>query len=243
VTRLLVDPAIFELFPGLTLVVASARGIDNRENLRTSSYLDDAWECARRLREIYDSPQAHPHVAAWRTAFKAIGVSAREFPPSVEALLKRTFKSPEPLHINPLVDFYNAVSLNHIVPAGGFDLSGVGPILELRLTGSGDEFTPLEGGGTASVGDGEVAYATGSTVLTRHFVWRQSREALITEQTASVVLVAEVLGDLGEDLTEALEADLLHGLQNVFGVRAHIARATKSRRSVWCTTPPAAPTD
>jgi DNA/RNA-binding domain of Phe-tRNA-synthetase-like protein len=40
-----------------------------------------------------------------------MGVSGRKFPSSIEALLRRAFKGGEPLRINPLVDFYNAVSL------------------------------------------------------------------------------------------------------------------------------------
>ncbi|MDP8946327.1 MAG: hypothetical protein M3N03_10425 [Actinomycetota bacterium] len=41
----------------------------------------------------------------------AMGVSGRKFPSSIEDLLRRAFKGGEPLRINPLVDFYNAVSL------------------------------------------------------------------------------------------------------------------------------------
>jgi hypothetical protein len=44
-------------------------------------------------------------------AMTAMGVSGRKFPSSIEDLLRRAFKGGEPLRINPLVDFYNVVSL------------------------------------------------------------------------------------------------------------------------------------
>lgn len=84
-----------------------------------------------------------------------------------------------PLSPNPLVDFYNLVSLTHVVPTGGFDLAEVGSELRLRLTRDGDLFTALDEPAPLEVGAGEVAYAAGTTVLTRHFVWRQARTGLI----------------------------------------------------------------
>ena len=81
-----------------------------------------SWEDAARSASDHDNPQSHPRVAAWRTAMSEVGISGRKFPSSIESLLRRAFKGGGPPHINPLVDFYNAVSLRHVVPAGGFDL-------------------------------------------------------------------------------------------------------------------------
>jgi DNA/RNA-binding domain of Phe-tRNA-synthetase-like protein len=64
---------------------------------------------------------------------------------------------------------------------------------------------------------GEVAYADGPTILTRHFVWRQARTGLITPSTRSVFLVSEVLGDVG-DVAEAVLDDLRTGLRTYFDV-------------------------
>lgn len=56
-------------------------------------------------------------------------------------------------------------------------------MLELRLTRRGDTFQALDKNEPVAVPDGEVAYVTGRTVLTRHFVWRQSRAGIITPET------------------------------------------------------------
>lgn len=242
-TRLRVDAGVFDRFPGLTVVVATASGVGRDGGAAVASYLEEAWRDAGALRETYASPQSHPHVAAWREAFKAIGVSPREFPSSVESLLRRSFKGGDPPRVNPLVDFYNAVSLHEVVPAGGFDRAALPDEVALRLTRTGDTFTPLDGGPRIAVDPGEVAYATGATVLTRHFVWRQSREALISESTTEVVLVAEVLGDISADVVGRVEARLREGLRDLFGVAARTGRVTAAAPEADLSPPPAPPGD
>jgi DNA/RNA-binding domain of Phe-tRNA-synthetase-like protein len=148
-----------------------------------------------------------------------IGISGRKFPSSIESLLRRAFKGGDPPLINPLVDFYNAVSLRHVVPAGGFDLGEIDQALELRLTRAGDAFHPLDGSAPESVGEGEVAYASGAEILTRHFVYKQSSQALLTDSTTSLFLVSEVLGDVeaGGGVANAVLEDFARGLQRHFG--------------------------
>jgi DNA/RNA-binding domain of Phe-tRNA-synthetase-like protein len=138
----------------------------------------------------------------------------------VEALLRRALRGGEPFRINPLVDFYNTVSLRHLVPAGGFDLAGVGERLELRLTRAGDTFLALDSDVEEAVPPGEVAYATGSDVLTRHFVWRQSKQALVGPATRDVLLVAEVLPEVGQAAAGEVAEAFGFGLREHFEVDA-----------------------
>jgi DNA/RNA-binding domain of Phe-tRNA-synthetase-like protein len=217
--QLIVHPEVFDRFPGLRLAAAVADGIDNHvPRPALAAAWREAWVEAGQAAVPYGSPQAHPRVAPWRERFRALGVSGKEFPSSVEALLRRAMKGGEPFSINPLVDFYNTVSLTHIVPAGGFDLAHiVGPI-ELRLTRPGDRFTPLGSDTAEDLAPGEVAYADGSTVLTRHFVWRQAAVAALTPDTRSAFIVAEVLGEVGGDVAEQVLAGFEAGLAAYFGV-------------------------
>jgi DNA/RNA-binding domain of Phe-tRNA-synthetase-like protein len=216
--ELIVAPEIFARFPDMRIVGVVADEIDNRVdrpavNERWTAVWDGAAAAAQ-----FGNAQSHPRVVPWRERFRAMGVSPKEFPSSIEALLRRALKGGVPFSINPLVDFYNAVSLRHVVPAGGFDLDHVDGSLEMRLTREGDTFTGLDAGSALMVAPGEIAYATGSTVLTRHFVWRQSREALITPDTRRAVLLAEVLGEVGEETAQAVLDEFGAGLAAIFGV-------------------------
>jgi DNA/RNA-binding domain of Phe-tRNA-synthetase-like protein len=217
--QLIAHPEVFDRFPGMTLALAVADGIDNRTpRPELAVAWREAWSDAGQAAAAYGSPQAHPRVAPWRERFRAMGVSGKEFPSSVEALLRRAMKGGEPFSINPLVDFYNTQSLTHMVPAGGFDLAHIVGPLELRLTRPGDRFTPLGSDAGEEVAPGEVAYADGSTLLTRHFVWRQAAVAALTPDTRSVFIVAEVPGALGRDVAEQVLAGFEAGLAAYFGV-------------------------
>src|SRR5215831_21262854 len=189
-----VEPHVFARFPGMRLAVVVAHDVDNRVDRPEVSFAwTEAWAAAASAAASYGKAQSHPHVLAWRRRFQAIGVSMQHFPTSIEALLRRAMKGGAPFRINPLVDFYNGVSLRHTVPVGGFDLDRVPGPLVVRLTRDGDTFDSLDGEGPAAVPAGEVAYATGATILTRQLMWRQARDGLIQPETRAVFLVSESL--------------------------------------------------
>ncbi|HMM43829.1 MAG TPA: phenylalanine--tRNA ligase beta subunit-related protein, partial [Thermomicrobiales bacterium] len=123
----------------------------------------------------------------------------------------------EPFEINPLVDFYNAVSLRHVVPAGAFELDRLAAPVELRITREGDTFHSLDEEAPVALPAGEIAYASGPTVLTRHFVWRQSVEGLIRPETRDVLLLSEVAGQVGREVAEAVAEDFRAGVATHFG--------------------------
>lgn len=216
--RFEIAPDVFERLPNLRIAAAVASGMDNHiERPRVCVYWGEAWEAAAEAAQ-YGNAQSHPLVKPWRDAFQRMGVSGKQFPSSVEALLRRALKGGEPFSINPLVDWYNAVSLRHYVPAGGFDLAELAGPLELRLSRAGDTFTALDEDQALAVPAGEVSYAAGETILTRHIVWRQARTALITPETRDVVLVSEVLAELGPDAPAFVADDFARGLRDFFGV-------------------------
>lgn len=217
--QFIVHPEIFERFPGLSLPVVVAQGVNNQtEQPLVEEGWQETWVDAAAKAAVYGNAQSHPHVQPWRERFREQGVSGKQFPSSIEALLRRALKSNDLFHINPLVDFYNTISLRYIAPAGGFDLDQVHGPLELRLSRGDDTFMALDEDVPEAVPPGEVAYADGETILTRQFVWRQARTALITQSTRSVFLVSEVLGELGRGVAEKVLNDFSTGLQAYFDV-------------------------
>ncbi len=218
-----IEPEIFMRFPGIHIVVAVAYGLDNTGGKPdVAAHWREAWSAAAGG-AVYENAQSHPRVKPWRERFQAQGISGKVFPSSIEAMLRRALKGGEPFTINPLVDFYNAISLRHTVPAGGFDLSEIRGPLELRLTRAGDTFVALDGDEPLATPPGEVAYADGQTILTRHFVWRQARTALITRGTRDVFLVSEVLGEvlaLDSTVASAVLTEFQQGLRDRFGVES-----------------------
>jgi DNA/RNA-binding domain of Phe-tRNA-synthetase-like protein len=228
-----VEPEIFDLFPDMRLAVVIAQGVNNGE---VAPQVTDDWrrawvEAGERARP-FGNAQSHPRIQPWRRRMRAAGASPKEFPSSIEAMVRRALKGGSPFSINPLVDFYNAVSLRHTVPAGGFDLDQLRAPLQLRRTRAGDTFLSMDGDDPLAVPPGEVAYASGETILTRHFVWRQARAGLISAETGSVFLVSEVLGEVGPAVAAAVFDELAEGLRAHFGVEPHGAVLHRDRPEI-----------
>jgi DNA/RNA-binding domain of Phe-tRNA-synthetase-like protein len=161
---------------------------------------------------------------------RGIGAPHKEFPTSVESLVRRALKQPEPFRIHPVVDFYNALSLAHVVPAGAFDLDAVSGV-ELRLTRAGDTFHSLDAEAAEAVAAGEVAYASGPQVLTRHLVWRQSRLALIAEGTRNALLMSELLGGQ-EALVPIVRDGLAAGARDLLGATVVAAVVSEAQPEI-----------
>ncbi len=201
--RFSLHPDLFETFPGLVIAGVVAYGIDNQaQNPKAAARWEASWREAPEHIAEYGNAQSHPRIVPWRERMRAAAAPPKKFPSSIEALLRRASKGGEPFVINPLVDAYNSVSLHHVVPAGGFDLDELNGDLALRLSKDGESFTALGEETPVAVPTGEVSYAVDATILTRHFVWRQSGQAAITPETRSIVLVSEILGPVLEESPE-----------------------------------------
>jgi DNA/RNA-binding domain of Phe-tRNA-synthetase-like protein len=209
----------------MSIVTAAVRDVDNKSPRDSvTEELIRAWREAGELAAAYPAPQDHPRIGAWREALRQAGISPRKFPCSAEAMVRRAYKGGEPFSLNPLADYIHAVSLRHLVPVGGFDLDGMAGNFELRTTRAGDRFTALGEENQIDLPAGELAYASGGEVLTRHVVWRQSRHALLAEGTRAAVLVAEILPEAAaQGAADAVKGALADGLERWFGVRPHLA--------------------
>lgn len=220
-----IAPEIFERFPGMRVAVAVAEGVDNvTPRPAVEALWRESWLVAGKLAAQYANPQSHPHVAPWREAFKGMGLSSKDFRSSIEAILRRAMKGGEPFRINPLVDFYNAISLRHVSPAGGFDFGALAAPIELRASRAGEPFLALGAAEPELLPPGEVSYVSGDAVLTRHFVWRQAQLGALVPATQHVFLVSEVLGEVDRlsngTVVDAMLADFCAGLRDYFGVTA-----------------------
>lgn len=213
--RFEIEPRIFDLFPGMHIPAVYATGIQSGDHAdEITKEWQEVWRATPDEASTYGNAQSHPRVKPWRERMQAAGFPAKKFPSSIEAMLRRCLKGGDPFSINALVDLYNIVSLRHLVPAGGFDVDELdGERLDLRLTRDTDTFHALDSDEIEDVPGGEIAYATGDDVLTRHFVWRQSKRALLTPDTTRAIFMAEVLGEAGEDVARQVLDDLCDLIQ------------------------------
>ena len=125
-----------------------------------------------------------PQIAAWRSAFKSMGVNPTNDKPAIEALLRRVVNNPEGFKpINLAVDLGNVCSLKYMMPIGVHPIANDSKNIELRLATGEETYTDFSGTKTEKIPQGEIVFADGDAVLTRKWVWRQSRQSIIDVST------------------------------------------------------------
>ncbi len=153
----------------------------------------------------------HPFIASWREMYRSFGTKPGDYRPSAEALVRRALKTGRLPTINAAVDAYNAVSVMHLIPMGGFDLDRVVGDITLRFSPGGEEFTPLGSDKREETYAGEVVYADDERILTRRWNYRDCDETKITGETRSVVLFI----DGPEGVPRSSVEDALLDLENM----------------------------
>jgi DNA/RNA-binding domain of Phe-tRNA-synthetase-like protein len=164
-----------------------------------------------------ESATRHPFIASWREMYRSFGTKPGDYRPSAEALVRRALKMGSLPTINTAVDAYNAVSVRHLIPMGGFDTDRVAGDIRLRFSPGGEEFTPLGSDKTEQTYLGEVVYADDERILTRRWNYRDCDETKITEGTRNAVLFADGSEGVPRSAVEDALLDLERVLRGVCG--------------------------
>ena len=162
-------------------------------------------------------------VAAWRQAYQAFGAKPKRTRPSVDALLRRVDAGLP--RIDRLTDIYNAVSVRHLLPVGGEDLSRYsGPARLVRAAGDEPFDTIRDGEPVVERPEpGEVIWRDDAGVTCRCWNWRQCVRTRITDSTTRAMFILDGLAELGPE-------GLLTAGQDLVG---QLARLNPGARLSW----------
>lgn len=207
--KLRVGPDVLALFPAAAIGVVRVRGCDNTvHEPRVEDQLRQA-EAGARARFAGAALAEEPRIACWRDAYRQFGASPKKSPSSIENLLRRVVKGESLRPINPLVDLYNAVSLEHVLPAGGEDLDAVRGDILLCRAGDAEPPVLLLGDGEARPPHaGEVIYRDDLSALCRRWNWKEADRTKLTAATCHALLVIEALPPITRPDLERALADL-----------------------------------
>jgi DNA/RNA-binding domain of Phe-tRNA-synthetase-like protein len=232
-THFRATPDVFAAFPEVVLGIVIAHGIVNSgEDGEVLARLRGEEERIRReLAGVQVSE--HPHVAPWREAYRAFGAKPKDYPSSIENLLRRVLKGHNVPHINTLVDLYNTISLRHLVPVGGEDLDAVeGDVL---LTRAGEEEAPVLLLGEPeprAPRPGEVIYKDDRGAICRRWNWKEADRTKLTAATRRAVLVIEGLPPVGRDLVARATEELAALVRTHCGGEVRTASVDRDRPEV-----------
>lgn len=220
------DPAVQERFPTYRGLVLIASDLTNGPSDERS--LAPLREAHAITRDTFAAmrPADHPHLAAWREAFRAFGVKPKRMMNSAEALISRVVKGGDLPAVNRLVDAYNAVSMRFVVPCGGEDLDRVAGAVTLKFADGSEPFETVQHGApaTAYPVPGEVVWADEAGVTCRAWNWRQGTRTRLTQDTTRAYFLFDALPPMtSQELEEA--GDALEALLATLSPGCRIERA------------------
>jgi DNA/RNA-binding domain of Phe-tRNA-synthetase-like protein len=176
--------------------------------------LKNAQQAVRQRADLEQVAQ-HPHIAAWREAYRVFGAKPSEYPSAIEALVKRVRRGDDVPYINTLAALCNSTSLRYLVPIGGHAIDVMSPEGELALgfARGDEEFVPfggtLQSGRSEQPDSGEVIFTYNtSTVLCRRWTWRQGEFSKLQRTTTAVVINVDGLPPVTLADVEMIGADL-----------------------------------
>jgi DNA/RNA-binding domain of Phe-tRNA-synthetase-like protein len=145
------------------------------------------------------------NIAAYRSALQKAGINPNKFMCSIEALSRRVQKDGVLPEIDPIVDLGNAISLKYLLAVGAHDLANAQEnSIAVRFSEKGDLFRPMGTVTDEGVPEGELVYVSGHQVKTRRFIWRQSDDGKITDQTTEYLIPLD--GFIGVNEEDVLKA-------------------------------------
>ncbi len=180
---------------------------------------------AERLGEI-----ALDKVAAlkcWRDAYRAFGVKKTSYRSSVERLAKAVQRGRGLARVNGMVDLYNAVSLEALMPVGADDLERVKLPFGFRRAERDESFIALGGETPDPPKPGEVVYADAEKCLCRRWNWYQDARSAIGPGTERAVLTVQALEPNRADVC-AVSERLAALLADHCGARCAVAVADQA---------------
>lgn len=219
--RFRVSDAVEEAFPEASVAVIVALGLVNGPSSATSTgALADATATLRKSVDA-DGLRDQPKIACWHDIYRRFNAKPRKYPSSVESLARRALRPDSSVPaINCLVDFYNALSLRHLVPIGGEDLDTLQGRLELRSATGHERFDVADDSSSDEVivPEGEVIWTDDVGVTCRRWNWRQGRRTRLTESTQNAYFIVDAVSPStgGKEI-----AQIVHELTEVLRVRAH----------------------
>ena len=159
-----------------------------------------------------------PATQAWRRAFARMGLKPTQYRCASESLLRRFRKDGALPRLHPLVDLCNAISLAFAIPIAVFDASRVAEYIEVRYA-TGAEVYLAFSGDAETPAPGEVIFADGDgRAHARRWTNRQSRYSAVSNDTRTVLIVAEAMHRSAEVDVPELTAAIAHEVHCLWSV-------------------------
>lgn len=207
------DPAIASIAPGFRAIslLVEARPIE--KTTLGSALLNEAAAAVSAGTPAW----AEDHLQSWSDVYLKFGAKPNRTPCSALALRKRVLRDGSMASINPVVDLYNAVSLQYAVPVGGEDYDAYAGQPFLTIANGTEDFDTVANGDavTEHPTDGEVIWRDDVGVTCRRWNWRQGTRTRLELSSRRMWFILESLPTMPEDALVEAAAMLSRGLEQL----------------------------
>lgn len=223
-----VSSEVFEKLDNVCFGVIVAKGIDNSlvKNDIVEKLDQSIKDCEDKFKDT--KVKELEGILCYRDAFKELGINPNKFMSSIEAMLTRTSKGKGLPNISPIVDLGNAVSLKYMVPLGAHDIDTLDGDIEVRFSKEGDSFIPLGTEETEILEYGELIYSAGDNVRTRRWIWRQSEQGKITNESKNIFFPIDGFTNKNYDSVMSARDELASLLKEVFSCDVNVGFIDKN---------------
>ena len=208
-----IDPRIVELAPDFRAVsIVMELGAP-----LVASMAERALQDAARAVGENGPAWAPQHLAAWAQVFQKFGAKPQRTPCSAEALRKRYLRDGALPRVNPVVDLYNAISLQYAIPVGGENLDAYAGTPCLTIADGSEAFDTMKDGSPAieAPDAGEVVWRDDQGVTCRRWNWRQGVRTRLNPDARRMWFILESLGAMPIEALYQARDRLVAGLQEM----------------------------
>jgi DNA/RNA-binding domain of Phe-tRNA-synthetase-like protein len=209
----ILDPQIADIAPGFRALSISVEASVIEHPQVSADFLEKACKSL-----VADSPVwADRHMVAWANTFRLFGAKPQRTPCSAEALRKRVLRDGSLPSIDPIVDLYNAISIQYAIPVGGENYDAYIGVPRLTIADGTELFETTKDGSAAneSPEKGEVIWRDDHGVTCRRWNWRQGTRTRLDSNTKRMWFILESLPDMPMDALIAAGAELSRGLRQM----------------------------
>ncbi|MFM2384096.1 MAG: hypothetical protein RIQ72_668 [Candidatus Parcubacteria bacterium] len=193
-----IDPQVFSIAPMYARALIIIKNIQNTPS--TGHLREKLTSIQKHIASTITQEQllSDIRIKSWQEVFRKTGMNPRDTRPAHEAMLRRIVQDKLIPSINTIVDVGNICSFEHMIPIGVHPLDSIKSELVLRQAVGTETFTPFNVENSDLVEHpmpGEIVLCEGDTVLTRSWVWRQSKGSITHVETKNLVINIDVLQD------------------------------------------------
>ena len=222
-----ISKSVLQKFPNIVEGIVVAHGV-NVETSHSRSINELLRKSEKDLISKYKGKGIEDvaSIKVWDEIYKSVGEDSemskkdkQKMLPSHKNLALRVLGGDKIPNVNPLVNYYNALSLKYLLPFGAEDLSGYFGDLQLDVADGSELFLEINGKKVGRASKGEIVWKDSHSVSCRMWAWRQSERTKITRTTVDLIVIIDYVDDGGEInmLGQQSVDEVANGLESLFG--------------------------